>query len=72
MATVYAGNVFWWKAKDKLPPVNRIVLVRGGVALHEGTVWRTQTAEDSGREIQWPVVWWANVPETPTCLVDQA
>lgn len=66
MATCYAKDVFWWQTEDVLPEPGKIVLVKGGVATcsYEG-VWYTETGEDFGRPIAWPVKYWAELPEPP-------
>ena len=65
MTTAYAKDVFWWKSNEKKPEPNISVLVHGGLASWDGLVWKTQTGEDSGRVIQWPVMWWAEIPKPP-------
>lgn len=65
-------TVDWIDAREKKPPVNRVVLVEGGVAIWtrdpltgEGR-WRSITGfEWPGSLIQWEVTHWADLPEPP-------
>jgi hypothetical protein len=45
---------------QRMPEVNEIVIVAGGIAYWTGENWRTPL--DHGNVIQWKVNWWAPLP----------
>jgi hypothetical protein len=49
-------------ASEEKPPVNKTVLVHGGVAYWDGTQWRSRMGKDEGHPILWDVVFWAYLP----------
>ena len=62
--TVYLKDVYWRKSDEIKPLTGVYVLVHGGIASWDGEVWRSQTGIDYNRVIEWPVLWWAEIPKT--------
>ncbi len=55
----------WIPVVERMPEHYETVLVPGGLALFDGSGWRTMMGTDSGRLIQWPVTHWQPLPEPP-------
>jgi hypothetical protein len=56
----------WISVEDKMPEPDRLVIVKGGVAVfRKWGVWITMTGRDSGKPIQWDVTHWMPLPEPP-------
>ncbi len=43
--------------KDRFPKEYETVIVDGGIAMWNGTIWTTRTGT-TGIPIAWPVLWW--------------
>ena len=47
--------------RDRMPEINVLVYVAGGLAKWTGHVWLSMTAQSAYCDITWPVKWWAYV-----------
>jgi len=61
----------WISVEERLPEVYRIVIVSGGVAVHDGKEWKTVTRTSIPQPIQWEVTHWMPLPEPPKALTSK-
>ena len=55
----------WIPVSERLPEEGKLVIVDGGVAIREYGKWYSQTGDDTGRRIEWPVTHWRPLPAPP-------
>ncbi len=57
--------VKWIRTKERKPEPHHVVIVEGGLATWTGSEWLTKSGEDSGRVIQWDVLYWTPLITPP-------